>query len=451
MSEHITSARAASRGASGGRAAALTAALCTAFLAGTPVLAQTAPAAAPPPCLKYDALMIRGVDTPFGSFCETIEPELGGVRGALAEHGIGFLGFSNGALTYDVLGHDARKQRYIGQIPTFTTATLGIFTYETERVGLGKGSQLTVIPTYYSSSYKFANDRGVYLAQFSLFHPFLDNHIEVQAGYARTVTKFAFSIAGTTLGSSALGPISNIPLGLGLSAFRPTPNADIRIYAPGKEFYTHFGVARSISPEGIFEDARLNETGLRFGVPGAGPLFVNETGYKVEPAPDKKKVWVRGGVIYNQSDFAIFNRPGQTGDNFGYFFFADFQLTQPSKVLPFQGLYIGAKYDKARADRNPFGSDYSVTLYQIGTFETRPFDVVAIGVSKSFVGSGLKQSLRRVGLDPAASILSVTGSYNYRVQGGLYVNLGLTYTDNPTIATKSPGALNASLGVSMIY
>ncbi|WP_336490697.1 carbohydrate porin [Methylobacterium nigriterrae] len=371
--------------------------MCTTFLAGTAAMAQTAPAA-PPPCLRYDALMLRGVDTPLGSVCETIVPELGGIRSALAEHGIGFFGLFTPQLTYDVLGHDARKQTYVGQIPTFTTSNLAIFTYDTERLGLGKGSQLAVIPTYVSTSYKLAGDRGAYLVQLSFYRPFLDDHVEVQVGYARMATKFAFAIAGTTLGSSALGPISSIPYGLGLSPFRPTPNADIRIYAPDKDFYTHFGIARSVSPLGLFEDSRLNSTGLRFGVPGAGPLFINETGYKVESAPDRKKIWVRAGAIYNQSDFPIFNRPGQTGDNFGYYAFADFQLTQPNKALPFQGLYVGAKYDKARSDRNPFGSDYSVTLYQIGTFASRPFDVAAIGFSKSFVGSGLKQSLRQFGL-----------------------------------------------------
>ncbi len=142
---------------------------------------------------------------------------------------------------------------------------------------------------------------------------------------------------GNNIAASTLGPSSGILAQTGVQGFKPSPALDIRFYSKDKRYYNHFGVARSISPDGLFADSDDNRSGLQFHTKDARAVFIDEVGYRVEAGPGQKKIWLRGGVIYNNSKFTRLDEPGRKSSNYGSYAVADLQLTQPDSALPYRG------------------------------------------------------------------------------------------------------------------
>src|ERR1700761_145704 len=70
-------------------------------------------------CEQYDQFVPGGGVDPVPTPCLTIDPELGGLRKALAAYGVGITGTWAGLMTYNMRGDGGTPQQlYSGQKPT---------------------------------------------------------------------------------------------------------------------------------------------------------------------------------------------------------------------------------------------------------------------------------------------------------------------------------------------
>ena len=106
----------------------------------------TAPAAAQLPDASGDTdwdyintLGRKGWATPFPKMSDTALRDVGGVRSALADVGIGFLGLSKNTVQYNVRDYDG-PAKYNGKNPTYSTGIQSLFlTFDTGKVGVKDG------------------------------------------------------------------------------------------------------------------------------------------------------------------------------------------------------------------------------------------------------------------------------------------------------------------------
>lgn len=404
-------------------------------------------------CHEYDRFVMRGSEVPVTSMCESLSPQMGGLRDSLADYGWGIQAFLMPSVTYDVLqNNDEGGQAYNGQEATYDSVSYLMMTYDLSRWGFNDNAQFTFKPMNRYNSYAGDGKQGInstYIGQMSVYLPYMDDHVVVQAGYYKVSDVFYGSVIGTNAGASTQGPQSSLLAQLGAHTFKAVPAIDLRLWAPGKRFYSHTGVARSASPDGLFEEAERNTSGLRFSVPGARPLYIQELGYRRQASPGTKHVWVRAGAIYNTSDYDRLDGSGRTDNNTGYYAIADFQLTQDD-VTPVLGWYTNLRYDEGDEALNAYHRDFSISLYRFGTFASRPNDVFSLGYSKQYVSDDFIETVHANGQNSAKDVTNYTMSYSYRVQRGLYLRTGLTWSDNPTLTPIRDEALNVNISLAFL-
>ncbi|MCO7597474.1 MULTISPECIES: carbohydrate porin [Pseudomonas] len=410
---------------------------------------------APPPdtpsCLKYDRYNYKGSEAPFPSNCESISPELGGARKAMFDAGWNAQLLLTHGLTYDLKGHDGGKQYYSGQKPSYTATGSLIVTHDLERHGLPAGSLFTLGGSFNYNSFRGDGLREAFISQLSARVPLYDDRLIIQAGYYALANQFYGTLLGNNIAASTLGPSSGLLAQVGALGFKPSPAVDVRLYSEDKRFYYHGGLARSISPDGLFADADENRYGLKFKTKGAKTIALNEVGYRVESGPNQRKVWLRGGVAYNDSDYTRLDDPSKTNNNYGAYVVGDIQLTQPDSSLPYKGWYMNAYVNQGRENVNYLPGAFGGSIYSLGPFDSRPYDLFALGVSKNQYSSWARRSAADADIDYAKASSSISLSYAYRVSQGVYVQSALIHTDNPTFAPKLDSSLNANVTLVLVF
>ncbi|MFJ9990165.1 carbohydrate porin [Pseudomonas putida] len=412
---------------------------------------QAAAPADSPACLKYDRYNHKGSEAPFPSNCESISPELGGLRKAMYEAGWNAQFLYTNGLTYDLKGHDGGKQVYSGQKPSYTTTGSLIITHDLERHGLPAGSLFTLGGSFNYNSFRGDGLREAFISQFSARVPLYDDRVIVQAGYFSLAKQFYGTLLGNNIAASTLGPSSGLLAQVGALGFKPSPAFDVRLYSEDKRYYYHLGVARSISPQGLFPDADENRYGLKFKTKGAKTIVLNEVGYRVESGPAQKKVWLRAGVAYNDSDYTRLDDPSKTNNNYGAYVVGDVQLTQPDSMLPYKGWYMNAYVNQGRENVNYLPGAFGASIYSLGPFDSRPYDLFALGVSKNQYSSWARRSAADADIDYAKASNSISLSYAYRISQGIYLQSALIHTDNPTFAPKLDSSLNANMTLVLVF
>ncbi|KAF1057966.1 hypothetical protein LvStA_04557 [Burkholderia gladioli] len=404
-----------------------------------------------PACLKYDRYNYVGSESPFPSNCESIAPELGGLRQAMYDAGWNAQLLLTSGLTYDLKNHDHEPQVYSGQRLSSTSTGSLLLNHDLERYGLPKGSLFTLGGSLAYSTYRGDGLRAGYLSQFSARIPFYDGRVVLQLGYYGLAGQFYGTLLGNNIAASTLGPSSGILAQTGVQGFKPSPALDIRFYSKDKRYYNHFGVARSISPDGLFADSDDNRSGLQFHTKDARAVFIDEVGYRVEAGPGQKKIWLRGGVIYNNSKFTRLDEPGQKSSNYGSYAVADLQLTQPDSALPYRGWYVNAYVNQGRNDVDYLPIAFGASIYSLAPFESRPYDLLAFGISRNQYSNWLKRNAALSGADYANATTNLSISYAYRVRQGVYLQSALIYTDNPTFSPKRGSSLNAYTTLVLVF
>lgn len=346
-------------------------------------------------------------------------------------------------VTYDLKGYDRQTQVYSGQRPSYTSTASLLVNHDLGRYGLPQGSLFTLGGSAAYNSFEGDGLREGYISQLSARIPFHDDRVIVQFGYYSLASQFYGTLLGNNIAASTLGPSSGLLAQTGVQGFKPSPAFDLRLYSENKRYYNHFGVARSVSPYGLFADAEDNRWGLELHTKGAKALFVNEVGYRVEAGPDQKKVWLRGGAIYNDSKYARIDEPGRKSSNWGAYAVADLQLTQPSAALPYKGWYVNAYINQGRRDVNFLPGAFGGSIYYMAPFDSRPYDLVALGFSKNQYSRWARRNAESAGVSYADASTNVSLSYAYRVSRGIYLQTALIRTDNPTFSPRRESSLNA--------
>ncbi|GFZ96722.1 carbohydrate porin [Dyella caseinilytica] len=401
-------------------------------------------------CHRYDSLQPRGTTSPLVSTCETVSPEWGGLREDLADSGWLIEGGGSVGFSYDLFQHDEHPQRYIGQDPSYRTNPFVAITYDLSRIGFPDATQLVFNVDFQAFSYAGENPTGLSFNSFYINQHFNDGRVQLQYGYDELSNQFYGFSLGTSATASTAGISSSIPFEVGLINNKTAPEANLRLALPD-HFYERFGVTRSVDPEGVQADWDSNNfLGLKWHIPGAKALYINELGYQTDAAPGQRMAWLRQGVIYNESHYPDFQNGGYAGSNYAYYLVGDYQLIQTDPTRSFRGLYINAKADYSPPDRNVYASDIGITPYVLGPFG-RPDDVLSLSYTFNRLSKSFQCMEQARGISAVDYSSTYALAYVYRWRRGIYLTQQLSYTVNPIPAPKRSPALTWMSSLSVYY
>jgi porin len=401
-------------------------------------------------CQRYDTLQPQGTTNPSISTCETVSPELGGAREKLADDGWLIQGGVYLGGTFDLLDHGQRPQLYIGQDPTYRANTFVYAIYDLSRLGFAGASQLVFNANVQAFSYIGENPSGFAINSLYVSQRFNDGRVQLQYGYDEIGNQFYGFSLGTNSTTSPAGVGSSIPYEVGFIFNKSSPELNLRLASADKHFYDRFGVTRSVDPQGPQADWESNNfLGLKWHIPGAEALYINELGYQVDAAPQQRMMWIRQGVMYNQSQFPDFHG-GYAGSNYAYYLVGDYQLLQTDAAQPFHGFYVNVKADYAPPDRNVYNGDVGITSYVLGPFG-QPYDVFALGYTFNQLSSSFVHMRQASGFSATDYSRNYALSYVHRLSRGIYLSNQLSYTVNPIPSPKQPAALTWMSSLSLSY
>lgn len=441
--------RRAPKVATGGNATA-------AAVAAPPAL--TTPPAVPLSPARFDkTLGLKGWNIPFPSFGDTITQDVGGWRSKLAEYGIGLIEYNAtlGAVNMlDTPRSNRGTQAYWGQSPSVSDTSIIFMTVDMGHYGIPNG-QFQVSGAITRSTWENYLPTNNTLNRLAYYQGLFDNRVELLIGYVGNGTAFVGPFVGGNL-ASPFGQSASIPYELGLSNTPAVaPTAQIKVnFTPN--FYDQFAIQRSLPPtaNSFLTNSQVNPTGFDFDVPGGKALYVNEAGYKRAAAPDNPYTWVRGGALYNTSQYVDYSRPGKTDTNTGAYFLADRQILQfdpSSPATAYRGLYAGVSAMWAAPSTNAITQYYEGRLYIISPFASRPKDQFGLVYNHQefspYLADMINRSSGLTGNFAQHFSNTITATYTYNVIPGLYLTGGVAYTDHPSLQfIKGEGSSLTFLG-----
>ncbi len=432
-----------------------------------PIASPTANQPTPPDYKRFDPYRIKGVNIPLPGPADTITGEAFGLRDKLASLGIGWFGFSTSFFADNLLRHghplnnNRANQVYNGQLPTYFSSNILDITYDISRYGIPNG-QLAAGVTYTTTNWNPAGPRVTGLSGLTYYQTLFDKKVEINAGYEVNSLQYLGTYVGGSIAGGIFGPNGTIPVENGLNnATISTLGANAKIYLPSN-FYTKFGVQRAISPDGTVVEHNQNASEVRFKVPNAGVLFIDETGYQTNAAPGLMSTWVRMAANYTSSNYREFSSTrGQQlnvrGEGeYGFYALADRQIlqTNPHPGTAGQGLYVGGSFLAAPPGYNLFSQNFEARIYGVGLIPGRPSDLLSAVFDDTIFSSYLVSTARHAGVLAHSDAKSYTVSYSAHVFPGVYLNEGVAYVDHPTPVTyngSTGSALNILLGSSVFF
>jgi porin len=414
----------------------------------SPTLPVQSSAASSASYQRFDTLAMKGWERPLPKSADTLLGDKGGVRDALADIGIGFIGFGSNAIQYDFLQNNhgyKGTQLFNAQKFTRTVSNAAIFaTYDLGRVGLS-GGQFIVSALYTSNSFnRVDGPNSTRIGRLAYYQPLFGRKVELKIGYFDNGFEFLGTQTGGSLAGGTLGPQASVPheVGLSYSGFS-TPTVDVRINLKN-HFYTKFAFQRSLPPGGATPEVAANSSGLRFHVPGTGLLMIDEVGWDRAAKPGQMATWVRAGGIYNTTNYNRFGG-GTTKDNWAAYIAVDRQLFQIDDARPNRGLYVGGTVNYAPPQQNFVSQYYEGRVYGVGLVKTRPFDLASLVANVNVYSKDGLLARTAVGQQNFKATYSAIGSYAYRVTPGLYFQPGLGVVVHPIYSPRFGTALNGYL------
>jgi porin len=387
-------------------------------------------------------LGLKGWNIPFPSFGDTITQDAGGWRTKLAEYGIGFIEYNAMLGATNMLNtptSNKGQQAYWGQQPSGSDTSIAFLTVDMGHYGIPNG-QIQASGVFTTSTWEAYLAHNFTLNRLAYYQGLWDNRVELLIGYIGNGTAFVGPFVGGNL-ASPFGQSASIPYELGLSntpAVAPTAQIKINITP---NLYEQFAVQRSLPPtaNSFLTNSQVNPTGFDFDVPGGKALYVNEVGYKSAAAPNDPYTWIRGGGLYNTSQYVDYSKPGSTRTNEGFYLLADRQLWQfdpSSRATAYRGIYAGGTVMWAAPETNVVSQYYEARLYDIGPFPSRPKDQISLVYSHSEFSGYLANTINRAsaitGNFAQKYSNTITTTYTYNVSPGFYVTGGIAYTDHPS-------------------
>lgn len=387
---------------------------------------------------RYDNLREKGLWLNIPGPADTIDQDKDNARSALADVGIGYIGWTLNIFANNQLPNAARSsianQLYMGQNPTFATANFMIVTYDLSRFGIPDG-QIVVGAEQQYWTWKSPGPDRVGLNTFAYYQTFFDRKLELKLGYLRNHNEFAGTLFGGISGSNMFALFQ---AGMSTNA-APTPALNLK-YNFDDRLYNKVSVQRSISPDGPYAQIIENPSGLNWSTANAGILFVDELGYKSKAAPGVPDTWLRAGVGFNSSSYKNLADPDQqrdSGNNFHYIA-ADRQLWQSDvEGSPSRGIYGGFSVMGAPPDLNRISQYYELRLYAKGPFDSRPSDLIALVATNTAWSKFAVDAALAKGQLAHRDTTAITGTYTAHLAPGIYASVGLSYIHNPTSVTHT--------------
>jgi len=403
----------------------------------------TPPASALAPGSEFASLQPKGFNLALPGPADTVDPEAFGMRRALADAGIGFIGMNLFNMAYNTLQGSARSnngtQQYNGQTFSYTNSFIAGVTYDLSRFGIPDG-QFYVAGINTMVSWAPLGPNKTSLSQMTYYQTLFSKRLELKLGYTTNTWQFANIYVGGSLASSVFGPSGSIPIQGGMSSnSTPTPGINLKYWVTDK-WYLQGAVQRSVNPDGLQAETQYNPTGFDWSTPNSGALYLGEAGYQRAPAADRPMTWMRVGGAYNTSNFKSYEHPGTRVDHNGYLYFVgDRQLwqTHPSGA-PGRGLYAGASVMYAPPYANAVSQYYELRLYAKGIFESRPYDLISLVATDSVWGSDAIRVSQAAGNLVHRDSKAITLSWSARLVRGVYGSLGVGYVNHPTSIAYKP-------------
>ncbi|WP_271567057.1 carbohydrate porin [Bradyrhizobium sp. CCBAU 11386] len=412
------------------------------------------------PFAKFENLRPKGMWLGIPGPADTIDQDAGGVRSALANVGIGYVGWTQNSFANNLLPNAARStianQLYNGQNPTFNTVNYMWTTYDLSRYGIPDG-QIVVAAEQQYWTWKPGGPDRIGIDTISYYQTFFDRKLEFKIGYLPNQNEFAGTLVGGNAGANVFGPSANILFQGGMSNNpAPTPAVNLK-FNVNDRLYDRVSFQRSISPDGQFVQLTQNPTGLNWSTPNAGLLVLNELGYKEKAAVGVPDTWLRAGAGFNNSNYNNLQYPNgpRADENSFYYVAADRQLWQTAaQSSAARGIYGGFTVMYAPPDLNKVTEYYELRLYAKGLFDSRPSDQIAVVATDTvwshFAVDAAAAKGSLVHLDSKA----ISATYTAHLAPGVYLNLGLSYIDHPTSITYTPQtghALNFSASTAVFF
>ncbi|MGY4568179.1 carbohydrate porin [Bradyrhizobium sp. USDA 3256] len=391
------------------------------------------------PFARFDTFREKGIWLTIPGPVDTIVQDRDGVRFALADVGIGYIGWTHNTFANNQLPNAARSsianQLYMGQNPTFATANFMIVTYDLSRFGIPDGQIVVGAEQQYWTWKRPGPDR-VGLNTLAYYQTFLDRKFELKLGYLRNQNEFTGTLFGGISGSNMFALFQ---AGMSTNA-APTPAINLK-YNFDDRWYNKVSVQRSISPDGPYAQITDNPTGLNWSTANTGILFVDELGYKSKAAPGVADTWLRAGIGFNNSRYknlADLDQQRESGNNFHYVA-ADRQLWQSDvEGTPSRGIYGGFSIMGAPPDLNRISRYYELRLYAKGPFDSRPSDLMALVATNTAWSKFAVDAALAKGQLAHRDTTAITGTYTAHLAPGVYATVGLSYMHNPTSVTHTP-------------
>lgn len=404
------------------------------------------------PFAKFDHLREKGIWLNIPGPADTIDQDKGGVRSALADLGIGYVGWTQNSLIDNRMPNASKStvfnQRYIGESPTFGTVNFMIVTYDLGRFGIADG-QITVGAEQQYWTWKPAGPDRVGINTIAYYQTFFDRTLELKIGYLRNHDEFS--------GMNPLGPTPIILSQAGMSTnSAPTPALDVR-YNLDDRLYNKISIQRSVSPDGQLAHMSENPTGLNWRTANAGILLLDEFGYKAKATEGLLETWLRAGIGFNDSHYPNLADPTQprANTNSAYYLAVDRQFWQSdAEGSPARGIYGGFSAMYAPSDVNKVSRYLELRVYAKGLFNSRPGDRIAIAATNiAWNHFAVDAALAKGDLVHRDST-AIWGRYTARLAPGVYATLGLLYINHPTAITytrQTGHALNVLVSTSIFF
>lgn len=404
------------------------------------------------PFAKFDNLREKGIWLNIPGPADTIDQDKGGVRSALADLGIGYVGWTQNSLIDNRMPNASKStifnQRYIGESPTFGTVNSMIVTYDLGRFGIADG-QITVGAEQQYWTWKPAGPDRVGINTIAYYQTFFDRTLELKMGYLRNHDEFS--------GMNPLGPTPVILSQAGMSNnSAPTPALNVK-YNLDDRLYNKISIQRSVSPDGQLAHMSENPTGLSWRTANAGILLLDEFGYKAKATEGSPETWLRAGIGFNDSQYPNLADPSQprANANSAYYVAADRQLCQSNaEGSPARGIYGGFSAMYAPPDVNKVSRYLELRLYAKGLFSSRPGDQIAIAATNTAWSHFAVDAALAKGDLVHRDSTAIWGRYTARLAPGVYATLGLLYINNPTAITytrQTGHALNVLVSTSVFF
>ena len=302
-------------------------------------------------------------------------------------------------------------------------------------------AQLNVGFGWRYSSWKPAGPDTLAMTTLYLYKRWGDRRVEMKAGYVSNDLEFVGLQVGGSTATGAQGVYAVLPNEVGLSYFPLTaPSFNLR-FGVLQHGYVKAAAQRSLDAAGGQSTVDRNPTGFRFHPNGDGVLLIDEVGYQRAPSAAAPQAWFRAGYMRNSTRYMNRSTRAEESGNYCAYVLMDYQVRMPEPTTPGRGLYLGGTAMTAPPEFNAYAQYYEARLFQIGTFPSRPSDVLAFVAAYRRHSRYFTDSLVAQGKTVWRSSPSLTGTYTIHAARGNHLSLSLGYVRGPALTPRVRDAL----------